>query len=125
MKVSPSLYARKGHMASKLCSMLATLAREWKQQPLELMDTAFSGHDFEAFLQHLKQPGVICEHGMKTVCHEMWHGFDRCICHAVDPSEGWACQIDYNPERFVRCSIFLITTMRGEQLRCSSCRSIL
>ena len=112
-------------MASKLAALLATFAREWKHQPIELMETAFNGDDFEAFLKHMKQEGIICKSGMRVVCHEMWHGFDRCIAHANDLSEGWAFQIDYNPQKFVRCSIYMMVTEAQAGRHCSSCRRAL
>ena len=97
-------------MASKLAKLLATFAREWQnRQPMELMETSFSGNDFEAFVQHLMQPGMICESGMTIVRQEKWHGFDRCVAQAKNlAEEKWAFQIDYNPERFIRCSVYLI-----------------
>ena len=115
----------KQRMASKLCSLLATFAREWKQQPLELMGTKFNGDDFENFMRHMTAEGIVCKSGMRIVCHEMWHGFSRCIAHAKDLSEGWAMQVDYNPEQFIRCSIYLMVTEAEMVRHCHSCKRTL
>ena len=119
------IVAKKHSMASNLATLLAAFAREWKQQPMELMQTSFNRDDFENFVKHLMHEGFMCKGGMRLVCHEMWHGFDRCIAHAKDlSSEGWAFQIDYNPEQFMRCSIFRISVSAGQlsNMLCSSCR---
>lgn len=123
-----------------LQKLLDTFGNEWDgKRPLEIMELNLPRREFGAFQQHLMKDGTICSRGgMRLVCTERWHGFERYVAHAVSTEDDgfkWAFQMDYNPSKFMRCSIFKIL-LEGRQpgeaaaegsstVSCHSCRRTL